>query len=209
MHIPDGFVAPHIYIPSYMVFTLLFAKALKEFKEVFEEKSLPYLATLTAFAFIISSVSLPLPGGTSVHGLGVALLSLLFGPWTAFICISLVLFLQVVLLGEGGISTYAINSLCMGFMGAFSAFFIHRLFKKGSFSLFLSGFASTLLSALMLSILLGIHPYLFKDERGNPLYFPYSFKVVIPALLIPHILTGVGEGLLCLFLYEPLRRRLE
>lgn len=102
MHIPDGFLAPQVYIPAYLVDIGLLFYAFKRFKKDLKEKTIPYLASLSAFSFIIMSIAIPLPGGTSVHGLGVASLSLLFGPWTAFLSISLVLFLQATIFGEGG-----------------------------------------------------------------------------------------------------------
>jgi len=199
MHIPDGFVAPEVYIPSYAVEVLLISYSFNKFKKSLKEKAIPYLASLSVFSFILMSVMIPIPGGTSIHGMGVASISILFGPWVSFITISIVLFLQAVLLGEGGITTFPINALSLGFLGSMIAYYSYNFFIKfvqEKISLFISGFLSTILSVLLIAIVLGIHPILFIDSSGKPIYFPYGFSVVIPAMIIPHIIVGIIEGIL-------------
>jgi len=211
MHIPDGFVAPQIYIPAYVLDLLFVLYALRRFKGALQEKVIPYLASLSLFSFVISTLAIPLPGGTSVHGLGVAPISILFGYWVAFLSYSIILFLQAVLLGEGGITTFPINSLCIALIGSLSAFYIHKVLRPmgESISLFVSGFGSILLSALFLAITLGIHPYLFKDESGMPIYFPFDYSITLPALILPHIIVGFGEGLLNVLLVRKLKNRIN
>ncbi len=199
MHIPDGFIAPEVYIPSYAVEVLLVSYSFNKFKKSLKEKAIPYLASLSVFSFILMSIMIPIPGGTSVHGLGVASLSILFGPWVSFISISVVLFLQAILLGEGGITTFPINALSVGFVGSIIAYYSYIFFIKiinEKILLFISGFLSTILSVLLIAIVLGIHPILFVDSSGNPIYFPYGFSVVIPAMILPHVIVGTIEGLL-------------
>ena len=199
MHIPDGFVAPEVYIPSYAIEVFLVSYSFKKFKKTLEDKTIPYLASLSVFSFILMSIMFPIPGGTSIHGLGVASISILFGPWVSFISISIVLFLQAVLLGEEGITTFPINALSVGFVGSMIAYYSYIFFIKilnEKISLFISGFLSTILSVLLIAIVLGIHPILFVDSSGKPIYFPYGFSFVIPAMIIPHIIVGTIEGLL-------------
>ncbi|MEJ5338232.1 MAG: energy-coupling factor ABC transporter permease [Aquificaceae bacterium] len=207
MHIPEGFVAPQVYVPAYAVSMGLALYGFRKFKERLSERSIPRLALLSAFAFILSSLSFPLPGGTSVHGVGVAPLALLYGPWTAYLCMCLVLLLQAVLLGHGGITTYPVNALAMGFVGAFSSYAVHRLFAKKSNAPFLAGFFSTLLSALSVALLLGVHPYLFTDPSGRALYFPYPLGITLPAITLSHLPVAVVEGLITQAVVGLLRRR--
>lgn len=212
MHIPDGFVAPQVYIPAYLLDLGLLIYGFGKFKAILGEKTLPYLASLSVLSFVLMSIALPLPGGTSVHGLGVSGFSLLFGPWVSFLCVSLVLFLQAVIFGGGGITTFPLNSIGIGFLGSFCAFYTYKVIKayfKDSFALFTAGFISTIISALFIALILGIHPHLFKDASGKPLYFPFGFSVVIPALLLPHIVVGIGEGLLTYLIIKLLKERVS
>lgn len=211
MHIPDGFIAPQIYLPAYVVDITLLFYAFRKFKKGLAEKAIPYLTSLSALSFVIMSITLPLPGGTSLHALGVASISLLFGPWIAFLSVSLVLFLQATILGQGGITSFPINSISIALGGSFCSYYTYIVVKRflsEELSIFSSGFFSTLISALMVALVLGIHPYLFKDPSGKPLYFPFGFNLVIPALLLPHTLLGIGEGILTIIVVKALRSRL-
>lgn len=210
MHIPDGFVAPQIYIPAHVVNAAIFTYALKRLMNSLREKTIPYIASLSVFAFILSSVAIPIPGGTSIHGLGVASLSVLFGPWVAFPCIFLILLLEAVLLGEGGITTLSINSLAIGLFGSLGAFYVYRVISKlvpDKIALFLSGFTSALVSAIFIATVLGAHYYLFKDESGRPIYFPFGYSIVFPALVVPHLIVGTGEGFLTYLVVTLLKKR--
>lgn len=209
MHIPDGFVAPHFYVPAYGVVVSFALYSFNKFKEKAGEKTLPYVASLAAFAFVLSSIAVPIPGGTSVHGIGVAPIAILFGPAVSFITYSIVLLIQALIFREGGITTFPINSIAMGIVGSYSACILFKLLGKGKFSIFISGFVSVLLSASVIALILGLQPVLFKDPQGKPLYFPFGFNVVFPAILIPHIVVGIAEGVLTVILYKILSGRLR
>jgi len=85
MLIPDGFIAPQVYLPLYALAAVSWAYGGRRVGKTLDETSLPWLASLTAAAFAISFVALPLPGGTGARVTGVALLEVLSGPWQAFL----------------------------------------------------------------------------------------------------------------------------
>ena len=121
MHIPDGFISPQTYLPAYAVAGCAWVYAARRVRHALGDETVPRLAVLTALVYALSLVMLPLPGGTSVHALGVGLLALLFGIWTAFLAYSLVLALQALLFGAGGLTALPINALAMGLAGAATA----------------------------------------------------------------------------------------
>lgn len=43
-----------------------------------DDNVLPFLASMSAFSFVIMMFNIPIPGGTSGHATGVAILALLF-----------------------------------------------------------------------------------------------------------------------------------
>ncbi|ADC89681.1 cobalamin (vitamin B12) biosynthesis CbiM protein [Thermocrinis albus DSM 14484] len=203
MHIPDGFVAPHVYVPAYGVSITLFIKYMKEFKKRVGSKSMPLLALLSAFSFSLMSITLPLPGGTSVHLEGIAVMSILMGPAVAFVCTTIILFLQAFLLGVGGVTTLPINLLAMGFIGGQTAYHVHRIIQKmwgDTPAVLISAYLSVLVPAILIGLVLGIHPILFRSASGQPLYFPYPLSVTLPALIVPHALAGLLESLYTLLI---------
>ncbi len=203
MHIADGYLSPMTCAVSYMVVLPLWAVAFKKLKETLDEETLPLIASLSALSFIVMMFNIPIPGGTSGHAIGVAIIAILFSPWIGFLSISLVLFIQALLFGDGGLSTLAVNSLGMGFAGAFSASFIYNMTKKYKFSLLLSGWASAVGSSIVIALVLGIQPYLGVDSSSNPLYFPFDLSVTIPVVVGSHMLFfGVVEAIFTQLSYK-------
>lgn len=198
MHIPDGFISPQTYLPAYAVCAGLWWVALRRVRARLDADTLPFLATLTALSFVLMSIALPLPGGTTAHAAGIALLAVNFGVWTAFVAVSLVLTMQALLFGAGGITALPVNALAMGLLGALSAQLAWRGLRRvhAQTALFLAGWLSVALPALLAALVLGAQPLLAQDAQGRPLFFPFGFAVTLPAVLIPHALLGVGEGLL-------------
>ncbi|MCX7597198.1 MAG: energy-coupling factor ABC transporter permease, partial [Fischerella sp.] len=111
MHLPDGFLSPHTYLPAYGLAAALWWVAVRRLKSRLDAEVLPWLAAMTALAFVLMQVSLPLPGGSSVHLTGVGLLAVAFGPWTTYLALTLVLALQALLFGAGGLTSLPVNAL--------------------------------------------------------------------------------------------------
>ncbi len=199
MHIPDGYISPKTFVPAYLIFIPLISFAYKKVRNVLDEQTLPLISSLAALSFIIMMFNIPIPGGTSGHAIGAAVIAILFNPWVAFVAISIVLLIQALIFGDGGITTYAINALSMGFIASFSGYYIHKLLKNrinDKVNYFLSGWGSIVFASLFVAVLLGIQPAIASDAAGHPLYFPFGLKVSIPALVGAHMLFfGVAEGL--------------
>jgi cobalt/nickel transport system permease protein len=209
MHIPDGFIAPQVYLPAYGVAAGLWAYGAKRLRAALQDETIPRLAVLTAFCFVVMMVMVPLPGGTSAHATGVALLALLFGVWTAFISVSLVLLLQALLFGAGGVTSLALNALAMGLVGSVAARAAYAMLRRvhEGFALVAAGWLSVNVSALLLALVLGMQPAVAHTEDGQPLFFPFGLSVTLPAVMIPHALVGIGEGVLTLLMWRLLARR--
>lgn len=208
MHIPDGFIAPQMYAPAYAVAVGCWATAIRRMRRSLREESIPYLAALTGAAFVLMTVTIPLPGGTSVHATGVAIIAILFGPWIAFICMSVVLLMQALLLGLGGITALPINGLAIGLVGGLTAAYMHRALRRlnETASIFIAGWFSVVLPAGLIALALGLQPTIASDASGHPIYFPFGLRIALPAVLLPHIAVGAAEGVLTVMVYRFLVR---
>ncbi len=192
MHIPDGFISPQTYLPALAISGVFWTIAAK--KMVLESEKIPLLGGVSAIAFVLMLIALPLPGGTTIHLGGVAIVALLFGPWSASVALSLVLLLQALLFGEGGITSYSVNVLAIAFGGSFSAYgtwYVLRRFERAA--MIAAGFMATLVPALIVAVALGIQP-LVASQNGTPLYFPFGLHVTLGAVVVPHLFVGVVEG---------------
>ncbi|MDD5406359.1 MAG: cobalt transporter CbiM [Sulfurovaceae bacterium] len=200
MHIPDGFISPSTSIVMLAISVPLWWYGFKKAKQNIDndDSAVTFLSSMTAFAFMVMMINVPIPGGTSGHAVGMGALAILLGPWVAFFCISIALFFQAVIFGDGGILALGANSFAMGFIGAFGSYYFYEMFKNklpNSINLFIAGYAGMVLASVVIAVLLGIQPMLF-NEGGKAIYFPFDLSVTIPAIVGSHILVfGAIEGL--------------
>jgi cobalt/nickel transport system permease protein len=204
MHIPDGFIAPVMYAPAYGVAGALWAYCLRRLKREVDEQTVPILAAVTALCFVLMMVAIPLPGGTTAHATGIALLTLLFGIPVAFLSLSLVLLLQAVMFGDGGITSLPINALAIGLGGGIAARLVFGAVRRAyeRVALFAAAWCSVMVPALLVALALGVQPLIAHNSDGTPLFFPFGLRVTLPAVLVPHALMGVGEGILTILVYR-------
>lgn len=209
MHIPDGFLSPQTFLPATAVAVAAWAWAARELRAHLDETMLPQLAMVTALAYGLGLVMLPLPGGTSGHALGVALLALLFGIRLAFLAYSGVLLLQSLLFGAGGLTALPVNALAMGLAGSATALFAFRLLRSlnESVAVALAAWLSVMVSGLIVALVLGIQPLLATKPDGSPLFFPFGLSITLPAILVPHALIGIGEAALTLAVWRYAKMR--
>lgn len=204
MHIPDGFLSPQTYLPAYAAAALAWRWAARDLRRRLDETTVPRLAMVTALAYGLGLVMVPLPGGTSGHAIGVALLALLFGVRTAFVAYSLVLLLQSLLFGAGGITALAINALALGLAGAFSAVAAKRLLAPFGETLAVgcAAWVSVVVPAALIAGVLGIQPLVAQRDDGTPLFFPFDLALTLPAVLAPHLVIGLGEAALTVLVWR-------
>jgi cobalt/nickel transport system permease protein len=209
MHIPDGFLSPQTYLPAYAVAAGAWTWAGRSLRERLDETTVPRLAMLTALAYGLGLVMVPVPGGTSGHMLGVALLALIFGLRLAFLSYSLVLLLQALLFGAGGVTALPINALAMGLVGAGAAMATKALISRinETAAVAVAAWVSVVLPALVVAAVLGIQPLIAHRADGTPLFFPFGLEITLPAVLIPHLAIGVGEALLTVPIWRYARSR--
>jgi cobalt/nickel transport system permease protein len=199
MHIPDGFLAPTITLPAYAAAAPLWVWAARKHFGPNQVESLPAVGALTAVAFVLQTIMIPVPGGTSTHLVGAGLLALVRGPWVAFVCESMVLLIQSLFFGAGGITVLGVNALAMGLVGPLVAWMVmgllgRRLPRLGTF---LAGYLGLQVSTVAVAAVLGLQHAL------SPMQLPTPFSVVATSMLVPSLLvTGVIEGLYTLFAFR-------
>jgi len=209
MHIPDGFLSPQTYLPAYAAAGLAWAWAARGLRNTLDEQIVPRLAAMTALAYGLGLVMVPIPGGTSGHALGVAMLALLFGARLAFLAYSLVLLLQSLLFGAGGITALPVNVLAIGLAGSLAALLAFRGLRRlnETAAVAIAAWVSVVLPGLLVALALGAQPLIAHKQDGTPLFFPFGFSITLPAVVIPHLLIGVGEAVLTVLVWRFARLR--
>jgi cobalt/nickel transport system permease protein len=204
MHIPDGYLSPQTYIPLAGVFVLAASVAVKKVKKEVSARDIPYLGMAAAFSFIIMMFNLPIPGGTTGHAVGAAVIAIIFGPWAATIAVSVALIIQALIFGDGGITALGANCFNMAVFMSFTAYYIFKLLSNNPkrkarvlFAAFISGYLSLVMTAILTATELGIQPLIASTADGKALYCPYDLSISIPAMAIEHLLLfGIVEGII-------------
>jgi len=210
MHIPDGYLGPQTYLPLYGVSIGFWAIAQKKLKKQLSLKHVPYLAMAAAFSFLIMMFNIPIPGGTTGHAVGATIIAILLGPWTAVLSVSVVLIIQALLFGDGGITAVGANCFNMAIVMPFVSYWIFKLIKgkaaggeRLAVAAFLAGYLGLVVAALVTAFEFGIQPLIATGANGRPLYAPYPLSVAMPAMILEHLFPfGIVEGLVTMLLLK-------
>ncbi|MBR0471450.1 MAG: cobalt transporter CbiM [Methanosphaera sp.] len=156
MHIPDGFISIPLCAILYIIAIIFLYLSIKWSKDNLDEKYVPLLAVLAAGIFAIQSFNLPVPFGSSGHLLGAALVAIIFcSPYAAIIVLSIVLVLQALFFGDGGITALGANILNMAIVGGFVGYygFSSLQDKIGKYpSIFIAAWAGCFIASLVAAI---------------------------------------------------------
>jgi len=186
MHIPDAFI-PIWQGAIYWIIALVFvALALRWARNEMSEEKLPLVAVLAAGIFALQSFNLPVSMGTSGHLVGGALAAIILGsPFAAVFILTLVLIIQGILFGDGGITTMGANIINMGVIGGFVGFYSFKglmgITKNMPVSVFIAAWLACFIPALACAV---------------EMFLAGTFPLMegLAAMGIYHAIIGVIEG---------------
>jgi cobalt/nickel transport system permease protein len=204
VHIPDGYLAPAVSLALAAPTLPVWGLATQRVKKVLNNRTVPLLAIFSALSFTIMMFNVPVPGGTTAHGVGGTLIAVVLGPWAAVIAVSTALILQALFFGDGGILAIFANCLNMGIILPFVGYGTYRILAAGAPTLStrravaagIGAYIGITVAALAVGIELGIEPVLF-SSNGHALYSPYGLSEAVPAMLAAHAFgASIVEGLI-------------
>jgi len=191
---PDGYLGPNTYIPLWLIMIPIWYYAGRWLKTNLRTKQVPYLALAAAFSFVIMMFNVPIPGGSTGHAVGSALVAIILGPWAAVVTTSVALLIQCLLFGDGGITTFGANCFNMAvvipFVGYYTYAFIagktkmtdrRRIIGSG-----VGAWLGLTLAAACAGFEMGIQPIINVSSAGVPLYMPYGLNITVPAMVFGH-----------------------
>ncbi len=194
MHIPDGYLGPTTFITMYLIMIPIWLYAGYWVQKNLRSRQVPYLALAAAFSFVIMMFNVPVPGGSSGHAVGSALVAIILGPWAAVVTTTVALLIQCLVFGDGGITAFGANCFNMGTVIPFVGYFIYKLIAWKSpiasnrriAAAAIGGYFALGIAAGVAGFEMGIQPVLEHTASGVPLYMPYGLNITVPAMLIDH-----------------------
>lgn len=215
LHVPDGYMSPETSIILFLLVLPFWIIGLRKVRQNMSARSVPLIALMAAFSYVIMMFNIPLPGGTTGHAVGATLAAIILGPEIAVIAVSIALIIQAVFFGDGGILAIGANCFNIGVVVPYVAYGVYRAFAKDTpitsarrvIGAAVAGWVGLNTAAFITSVQFGLQPLLFTGADGAPLYAPYPLAVAIPAVMIPHILVAsVVEGVLTALVIAYLQR---
>lgn len=201
MHIPDNYLSPQTCGVMTAAMVPVWAVSINKIKKELPKAKIAMMGVAAAFSFLVMMFNVPIPGGTTGHAVGGSLIAILMGPYAACLSVSVVLLLQALIFGDGGILAFGANCFNMAVVLPFIGYAVYKCIagshQKDVREYVGAGMGSYLGingAALCTAIEFGIQPMLFRDTAGSALYCPYGLNVTIPAMMIGHLtLFGVAE----------------
>ncbi|WP_407413408.1 cobalt transporter CbiM [Methanobrevibacter sp.] len=197
MHIPDGFIPFWQCIIYYIILIVALYFASKWARENLDEKRIPLLAVLAAGIFAIMSMNMPIPFGTSGHMVGGALVAIIFcAPEAAILVFTVVLIIQALVFGDGGITVLGANVLNMAIIGGFTGLYTFKALKDkiGIYaSAGIGAWLATVLAALACAIEMAI--------AGT-----FPINVGVPSMVLYHVFIGIIEAVLTVIVLMALNK---
>jgi cobalt/nickel transport system permease protein len=201
MHVPDGFINAPVSALAGAVAAGAVAISLRGARRELGqapgspaaggERTAPLAGLVAAFIFAVQMLNFPVGAGTSGHLLGGALAAILVGPYTAVLCVSVVLLMQGVLFADGGLTALGVNISDMAVVTTVVAYAVFRglvkLLPHGRRSVTAASFVAALLSvpaaALAFTLVYAV--------GGTT---DVSIGKVATAMIGVHLLIGIGEA---------------
>ncbi|MGD9958616.1 energy-coupling factor ABC transporter permease [Nocardioides sp.] len=191
MHVPDGFLDAPTSIATGVVAAAGVAVALRGARRELDDRTAPMAGLVATFVFAGQMMNFPVAAGTSGHLLGGALAAVLVGPYTAVLCVSVVLLVQALFMADGGITALGTNVTLMAIVGSVVGWLVFRgvqsiLPKR------LSMVAPAAAVGALVSVPVAAVAFTALFAIGGTA--PVETKTVLTAMVSWHVLIGIGEA---------------
>jgi cobalt/nickel transport system permease protein len=204
MHMADALVSPAVGSIMWAASASLIVYSSKKVHEVGTDSKTALMGVLGAFVFAAQMINFTIPAtGSSGHLGGGLILSILLGPYAAFIVMASILTVQALIFGDGGILALGCNIFNLGFWTCFIAYPL--VYKKiaGNGSSRKAVITGSILAAVF-GLQLGAFSVVLETTFSGISDLPFSkFALLMqPIHLAIGIVEGVVTALVVLFVYQ-------
>ncbi|AJE02928.1 energy-coupling factor ABC transporter permease [Geobacter pickeringii] len=192
MHMADALLSPAVGGTMWAATAGMIAYSSRKVRQELDDRKVPLMGVLGAFLFAAQMINFSIPAtGSSGHLGGGLLLTILLGPWAAFLTIASVLVVQALFFADGGLLALGCNVFNMGFIPAFIVYpLVYRRIAGKSPS------QARLTTAIMISAIVGLQlgPFgvVLETWFSGISALPFStFALLMQPI---HLAIGIVEG---------------
>jgi cobalt/nickel transport system permease protein len=128
MHMADALLSPAVGATMWAGSVAAIGYSSKKLKENLDNKTIPLMGVMAAFIFAAQMINFTIPGtGSSGHIGGGMLLTIILGPYAAFLAMASILTVQALFFADGGLLALGCN---IWNLGIYPCFIIYPLIYK-------------------------------------------------------------------------------
>lgn len=193
MHMADALISPAVGGGMWAVSAGLIGYCCKKIREEADDRKIPLMGVLGAFIFAAQMINFTIPAtGSSGHLGGGMILSILLGPYAAFLVMASVLVVQSLFFADGGLLALGCNIFNLGVFPCFVAYpLIYRKIVGNS-----SVQGKIITGAILASVIglqLGAFGVVLETILSGISELPFGTFVLLMQPI--HLAIGVVEGL--------------
>jgi len=189
--VPDGFLDVPTSLATGVVSAAAVGLALRRARTEVQDAVAPLAGLVAAFVFAVQMLNFPVGVGTSGHLMGGALAAVLVGPWTAVLCLAVVLVVQALLFADGGLTALGTNVLLIGVVTVVVGYAVTRLLLAVLPRRPASAVPAVAVGALV-SVPAAALVFVALYAVGGAV--PLDLGTLTVTMLVWHVLIGVGEA---------------
>jgi cobalt/nickel transport system permease protein len=157
-----------------------------------DDRQIPLMAVLAAGIFVAQMLNFPIGAGTTGHLVGAALAAILLGPYAGMAVMMVILVIQCLLFGDGGITALGLNFANMGIVGCLTGHYVFRAFpdKYRAAGIFAAAWLAVFLGSLACALELSVSNI---TSGGS---FGIAPAIAIPLMSVYYSIIGVGEAII-------------
>ena len=193
MHMADALLSPVVGGTMWGVTAVSITCCSRKVRTEMDDRKIPLMGVLGAFIFAAQMINFSIPvTGSSGHLGGGVMLSILLGPYAAFLTIASVLVIQAFFFADGGLLALGCNIFNLGFLPAFIAYpLVYRKIVGREASPAKISTAS--IAAAIIALQLGSFGVVLETVLSGISSLPFSTFVLIMQPI--HLAIGAIEGI--------------
>ncbi len=194
MHMADALLSPAVGATMWTGSLATVGYSSRKLKENIDNKTIPLMGVMGAFIFAAMMINFTIPGtGSSGHIAGGILLTVMLGPYAAFLVLASVLMVQALFFADGGLLALGCNIWNMGFYPCFLAYPLIYKTIAGDGTSTKRIYIAAIVSAII-ALQLGAFSVVLETLLSGRSELPFGTFVLLMQPI--HLAIGLVEGII-------------
>lgn len=196
MHISNGIINGPVAAIFAVIALAALAYGVRRGRQDLDDRLAPMAGLVAAFIFAVQMLNFPIfTAGVSGHLLGGALAAMLVGPWVGALCIAVVLVVQALVFGDGGVAMLGLSVTNMAVLAVAVAYLLIALLLR-VLPRTPAGLAVTAFVAALVSVVVAAMGFVLQYWLGGTADLGGNLAGLAGTMAVSHLFIGIGEGLI-------------